>query len=354
MNKNSVIALAAVLAASVAGSAQAEEFRITVAAGHPPVSLGVAGVQKFFIPEINRRLAEMGGEHSIEWTEAYGGSLADFNGVLEAVEDGIADMGYVVHLFEGDKLPLEQVSYVTPFGTNDTALMMNVISKLHKAIPEMGAAWEKHNQMVLAPTGIDTYHLLSNFPVNELGDLDGRRISVSGLATKWLSGTDAVPVSGALPTYYNSIATGLTDGMLTFESAVASYKFYEVAPIVTKVSFGAQYSSGLTINLDTWNRFPEDVKSVFLEVADAYRDRTAQAYTSAGEKSLQAARDAGAEIAEENPDLRKQLAANLPNIAREWAAALDAEGLPGTETLETYLRLSREAGVEFARDWSAQ
>jgi len=44
----------------------------------------------------------------------------------------------------------------------------------------------------------------------------------------------------------------------------------------------------------------------------------------------------------------------MPNIAQEWAAKLDSQGQPGTKTLETFLRLSKEAGLGFARDWSAQ
>lgn len=352
MKKITTIVLISAICGAFAGSASAEQFKLTVAAGHPPVSVGVAGVQKFFIPEVNRRLVEMGGEHSIEWVEAYGGSLADVRGVLEAVEDGIADLGYVPHLFESDKLPLEQISYIAPFGTENNAVTMGVIAKLHNMIPEMNAAWEEHNQMVLAPTGIDTYHLVTNFPVEDISDLKDRRISVSGLATNWLRGTDAVPVSGALPSYYNSVATGLTDGMITFESALASYKFYEVASVITKLNFGAQSSSALTINLDTWERLPEDVKSVFLDVAVEYRERTAEAYNTAGQKSIQVAIDAGAELSEVDPALRKSFADGIPNIALEWAAELDSKGLPGTKTLETYLQLSKEAGVEFERDWA--
>ncbi len=345
------VALAALLAGAPA--AFAESFSFTVVAGHPPITKGVSNIRDYFIPEVDRRLAEKG-EHSIEWTEAYAGSVADYRGVLEAVESGIADFGYVPHLFEGDKLPLEQITYVTPFSTNELGTLMEVIGKLHAEIPEMDAAWEKNSQKVLAPVGIDDYHFVTNFPITSVKDIDGRKISTAGLALNWLKGTGAVPVKGALPTYYNSISTGLTEGTMTFESAIAPYKFYEVAPYITKISFGGKSASALTVNLDTWESLPPDVQTIMMEVAEEYRMRTAEAYQTGGAKSLEKAAEMGAKISELTPEARAEFAAALPNIAREWAAAQDAKGLPGTKTLETYMRLSKEAGLTFARDWAAE
>lgn len=348
------LALAVAAAAALAGPAPAQQtIPLTVVAGHPPITKGVAAVRDFFVPEVDRRLAETGA-YRIEWTQAYAGAVADVNGVLEAVESGIADIGYVPHLFEADKVPLEQITYVTPFGTDDLIALMKVISALHQAVPAIGEGWKRHNQMVLAPVGIDTYHFVTDFEIDEVADLDGRRIGTAGLALNWLKGSGAVPVSGALPSFYNSMSTGLIDGVMTFESAVAPYKFQEVAPYITRFSFGAQYASALTVNLDTWEGLPEPVRAVILAVADEYRDLAAREYYEGGLASLETAVKGGAQISELPAAVRADYAARMPNIAREWAAGLDARGLPGTQTLETYMRLAREAGITFARDWTAE
>ncbi|GKX34633.1 MAG: C4-dicarboxylate ABC transporter [Rhizobiaceae bacterium MnEN-MB40S] len=339
--------------AAASGFAHAETFSFTVVAGHPPITKGVANIRDFFIPEVNRRLEEQG-EHSIEWTEAYAGSVADVKGVLEAVETGIAEFGYVPHLFEGDKLPLEQITYVTPFGTSDLPALLKVITKLHEEIPEMDAAWAKNNQKLLAPVGIDDYQFVTNFEIETPADIEGHKIGTGGLALNWLTGSGATPVAGALTTYYNSISTGLIDGAIVFESAIAPYKFYEVAPYVTKIGFGAKYSSALTINLDVWNSLPDDVKSVITDVAAEYRDKTAEAYYTAGSTSLDKASAEGAKISSLSPEMRTAYADNMPNIARNWAEKLDSQGQPGSKTLETFMQLSNEAGLEFARDWTAE
>ena len=332
--------------------AAADSYAFTVVAGHPPLTKGVANLTDVFIPEVTARLEAMG--HDVSWTEGYAGSIADVSGVLEAVEVGIAEFGYVPHLFEGDKLPLEQITYVTPFGTDDLTKLMQVIDELHAAVPALDEAWAERNQRVLAPVGIDAYQFVTDFEIAGLEDLDGRRIGTAGLALNWLKGTGAIPVSGSLPDFYNAMSTGLYDGVMTFESAIAPYKFHEVAPVITEIGFGGMYASALTVNLDVWNGLPEDVRAAIEEAADLYREATARDYQSSGAASVEAAVAGGARVAELPAEVREAYAAALPDIAREWAEGLDARGLPGTQTLETYMRLSREAGIEHVRDWAAE
>ena len=147
------------------------------------------------------------------------------------------------------------------------------------------------------------------------------------------------------------MSTGLIDGIMTFESAIAPYRFYEEAEYITRVNYGAQSSSALTVNLDSWERLPEEVRAVMLDVAAEYRVRVAEAYYQGGVASLAKAVENGAKISDLSDDARAAYAAALPNTAREWAEGLDARGLPGTEVLTAYMELSKEAGITFARDW---
>lgn len=333
-----------------AGPLHADNFSITVAAGHPPVTAGVQAISEYFIPEVNRRLEAAGGQHTITWNEAYAGAF----GVLEAVESGIADFGYVPQVFEADKLPLEQVTYVTPFGTDDLGTLMSIMNELHAAVPELDEAWRANNQMPLAFVGVDTYQLVTDFPVEGLSSLDGRKLGAAGLSANWLRGTGAVTVSASLPDHYNNIKTGLVDGLITFESSIAPYKFYEVAPYITKVNFGAMSSSSLTVNLDTWERFPEEVQDIIKSVAQEYEQKALETYSTRADRSLAKAEESGAQITALSDEARAELVNALPNIAREWAADLDGRNLAGSKTLQEYLRIAADKGVTWPRDWSAE
>ena len=340
---------------AVAGPARAQEvIKLTVVAGHPPATFGVSLLRDYFIPEVDKRLAAAGGKYKIQWTQAYAGSIAKPNEVLETVEKGIGDVGYVPALFEADKLPLEQVTYVTPFGTNDLIKLMGIIRQLREEIPDMQAAYKKHKQVQLANVGVDTYHIVTKFPVHSIADFKGHKFGTAGLASRWLEGTGWVPVKGALTTYYNSLQTGVIEGTIVFELAITPYKFYEVAPYITKISFGAQQASDLTVNLNRWQKFPKDLQAIFIDVAKEYEQRVAVAYQAAGQKSMDYAAEHGAKISTLPAAERKKLAAMLPNLAKEWAGNLDKKGLPGTKTLVSYMNLSRKAGIEHAREWDKE
>jgi len=194
----------------------------------------------------------------------------------------------------------------------------------------------------------------TKFPVNSVEDFKGHKFGTAGLASRWLEGSGWVPVKGALTTYYNSLQTGVIEGTIVFESAITPYKFYEVAPYITKIGFGAQQASDLTVNLSRWQKFPKELQDIFIDVAKEYEKKTALAYQAAANKSMEAAAQHGAKISTLPEAERKKLARMLPNIAKEWAANLDKKGLPGTKTLVTYMDLSRKAGIAHAREWDKE
>jgi len=113
-----------------------EIIRLTAIDGYPPKALWVKILSNYYLPEVNRRLAKTG-NYRIEWTEAYGGTVAKIGGVLEAIEEGLVDMGFVGTIFEAPKMPLQNVSYVSPFGTEDIGVVTGAIAKLQRDIPAM-------------------------------------------------------------------------------------------------------------------------------------------------------------------------------------------------------------------------
>ena len=131
-----LVVIMATLALSVSvAPAKAKTYKMTAAAGHPPIFLWVTLTRDFFIPEVDKRLAAAGGKDNIVWNQAYGGTIAKLGGVLEAVEEGIVDLGFVGTIFEAPKMPLHNVSYMTPFGTSDIFKVVDTMSDLQANIP---------------------------------------------------------------------------------------------------------------------------------------------------------------------------------------------------------------------------
>jgi len=334
-------------------TALADNVNITIAAGHPPVFRWVKQFPQAFIPTVKSELEGLG--HTLTVSEQYGGAIAGVGEELEAVEAGLAEIGACSSLFDPAKLAVQNVSYYTPFVSSEPRLVTEVIHKLHLEDPRMTEAYTENNVVYLgAPTAIDDYILMTNFPVNSLADLEGHKIAAPGPAINWLSGTGAIGVQGNLTTYYNELQTGVYDGVVVFASAAFPGKLYEVAPYITRYGLGAQFAGSICANLDWWEGLSPDVQAAFRTGADAaeawylkdLEGFVALAYAKMGE--------AGATITDASDEMRQKWADGMDNAAAEWVKTLDAQGRHGTEILSHYMDVMRASGATPLRDWDKE
>ena len=89
------------------------------------------------------------------------------------------------------------------------------MNELHRTMPAMADAWTAQNQKFLGANSIDSYHLLTKFPVHRVEDLRGRKILAPGPAAAWLEGTGAVAVDGGFTTTTSRFKAGVADGVVT-------------------------------------------------------------------------------------------------------------------------------------------
>lgn len=345
------LTLASAIGALTAGTATADDIAVTLVNGHPPVFLWVKHLTETFIPAVNAALEGSG--HSITWTEAYGGSLAAVGGELSALEDGLAEVGIVPSVFMPNQLPLQNVSYNTPFGPSDPQMVMDAMDALNASVPGLLETWHTYDVEYLGGGfALDNYLLMTTFPVNSIDDLAGRRIAAPGPAVNWLNGTGAVGAAGNLTTYYNDIQTGVFEGVIVFATAAAPARLQEVAPYVTVTDFGAQYAGGMVANRTWFQAQPEAVQQALRTGAAAYQ----AAYIAEQAQRVTAAMAAiapdPARLHVLAPAERARWAAALPDVAGTWAAAADGAGLPGTAVLDAYVAQLQAAGADLPRDWS--
>ena len=343
---------AALVLSTAASMGHTETYDLTMASSHPTVLPWVGQLSTLVVAESNTRLEAMGSEDRIEWTEAYGGSLYGFKDTLEAVGDGLTDAGWVGTLWEGSKMPLQNVTYFTPFVSDDLVGTLQIMNELHREVPALQEAWEAQNVVFLGASGVETYHLMTNFPVNSLEDLKGRKILAPGPSANWIKHLGAVPVNGALPTYYNQVQTGVADGMVTILTGAFPNKHYEVAPYVTLVGLGAQMTGGLGINKDVWDGLSDDVRQVLTELGDAYTVAHAQEVEARYQSFLSQLPDVGSTVTELPAAEVDAWAKTMPNLAAEWVEANADDG--AEEVLAAYMAKVREAGIDPRIDWAGQ
>ena len=109
---------------------------LTIATAHPPTVPWVYVIRDYVLPEFNAQMAEQMPDMPVRWTEAYG-TLYKWHNSLDAVEIGLADVGWVGALWETSKLPLQNITYSLPFITGDLLTLVRVMNRLHDEIPGM-------------------------------------------------------------------------------------------------------------------------------------------------------------------------------------------------------------------------
>lgn len=346
--------MASVVMVAIAQPANAaEEIDLTIASSHPLALPWIRLMKEYFQPEVNKRLAEQGGEYTINWLEAYGGTLYKPNASLTSIGDGIADIGWVFSTLEGSRLPLAQVGNYTPGATGDPLIVMDAINEMNDSIPALKKEWERNNVVFLSSTAMDTLHLFTNFPVTSLEDLKGRKIGGAGSIGSVVAGAGAIPINTPAPAMYNNISTGLMDGAVTITSVVLGTKIYEITPYLVKVDLGTFSAGALAFNKDRWEELPKSVQEVIKEVSRDY-SRTFGKNTNASiDKwfSIIQKNNPDSQVIQFPEEARRDWILNMPNVALEWANVAAEKNLPAANILKTYMNELRERGVTPTRDW---
>ena len=353
MLKTRTLILPALLAGLfAAGPAAAQQvINLTIASSHPTTFPPVGMMQSFFKPEVDRILEARGNKYKIRWKEAFGGTLYKLTDTMEAVRDGITDIGYVGTLWEGDTMPLSNMSFFTPFSSGNMTVVSNVMERLTREHPAIRAEWERNNMKFIGAMVTESYDLWTTKPVKSFADLQGRRINAPGTAARWLQGTGATPVDGGFPTYYTNIQTGVTEGAVSYYSGIFSVRVHEVAPHITEVNLGSMFLGGIGMNLERFNKLPKDVQDALLEAGRKYAPELIAENQRRYEAARKAMAAAGSTIVQMSADDRQKWVQALPNIAKDWAAGLEAKGVPANEVLRAYMSELRKAGEKPARNW---
>ena len=348
------MAALAAMAGGESGPAAADTIKLIAIDGYPARAMWVKEFSEFFIPEVDKRLAEAG-NHTIEWQEAYGGTIVKPKGVLEGLKLGLGDIGIVTTVFHNSTLPSQAIAFVTPFISTDARIVAKAVDEIAKEFPQMAAELDAQNQVYLA-TGVvlDTYQVFSTEPISSLDDLNGKKVAGAGFNLRYLEGLGAAGVRGGLTDFYNMLQTGVVDQAMLWPEAAMTFKVNEVAPYMLKADLGAVNTKTITINKDVWESLPEEVQTVIQEVAVDYRDHVAEVAMGRAAASVEKFEAAGGTVVELSAEERAAWAASMPNIAVEWAEGLDASGAPGSDMLVAYIEKLKAAGEEPARDWAAE
>jgi TRAP-type C4-dicarboxylate transport system substrate-binding protein len=352
LTKLAVMTLVALGATMTTGAASAQQ-RITVNIGssHATTNIWAYAMKEVFEPEVDRLLKEGGGKYEVKWRENYGGTLYKFTDTRAAVRDGIVDVGMVGTVWENSAMPLQNVTYFTPFATTDHEQLIEIFDKLNATLPALRDSWAAQNMVPLSSLITDSYDIYATFPVKDLASLKNKRLNAPGTSANWLRDTGATPVDGALTTYYTNIQTGVTDGTLSFASGIGPARVYEVAKHLTRIDVGAMYFGSVAVNKKFFDGLPKEVQEVMLKAGKATSLAHGKHVTKTAKAALETMKAAGLQITELPQAEKAKWVNGLPDIVAPW---LKGTGEAGKQVLKAYFDELRARGIKPLRDWDKQ
>ncbi len=346
---------ATALALIAAGSASADQPNsFTVVSGLPAEHVAARIFREHFRAAVEQQMAEAGEGVAIRLRPAYDSTVAKHGDVLEAIADGVGDIGIIAVDFETRRLPLQNISYHLPFTTTRCTVAAGAYHALHTQLAEMNRPWRQAGQIYLANITTDGYGMFTAPTVKQIEELRGLTLAVGVRIEPWLSGVAADPVRLPLGQLDGAFEDERVDGAI-----LPLTEFAELDPewrpnqyLMTE--FGPLTSYAVSINERRFADMPAAMRSALLAAADAFVPVAAQAYCDAGSSALAELKKDGLRAQRFFRSRREEWVVALPPLGQLWADAREAEGYAGKEILTAYMDHVRAAGDTPKRNWDSE
>ena len=344
-------ALLIAVALACAGSAAAETYKLRIGAGHPVTGIAhVTAVQDFFMPEVNKRLEKLG--HKVEWTAAWGGSVAKLPETLEATKSGLLDVGVVNFPFHSATLFTNNFPFYFPFQPSDHVLAVKAVRATYDEVKWLYEVFEKkYNQKHLGIGQNGDYGIGARFEIKTFDDLKGKKIGAAGPNLNWFRNTGVVGVQTSLNEGYNAMQTGVYQGFVIFPGPYFGFKLHEVGKYYLNAGLGAPAAIGLTINMDTWKTLPKAVQDVFVAVGREYDVVNAEMQQKADNEGLEKLKAAGVNVFNLPPVERAKWARAISGLPNDMAKDANKRGEPGTRVFRAYIANLKKLGYTFPSEY---
>jgi len=302
-----------------------ETFHLTVVSGMPEGHAGDLELE-YWVTELEERT---GGRVTCEVYLGTLGSPAEF---YDMVKEGVIDVMSMGDAWAPAQFPIYAVNQL-PFTYPNWMVLSAVLDELYYA--GYFTDVEAFKLLYLKPTEF-MFPFFTEKKVTKLEDFEGLVMRPPGgpIFTATVEALGATSKSLPGSETYMALQTGQVDGAITGAQNAVGRKFYEVCKyaITDAPVFGGSFF--MIMNLDTWNSLPCEIQQIIDEL-----DRETYYYFLRGtmeqlEEQWAICEAGGVELYTIGATEFARWEAACADVVGDWAASLDAEGMPGTEIVE--------------------
>lgn len=289
----------AAVASVLAISASAQEFNLRFQTHWAADSPSGVQAQQF----IDNVQTMSGGRVAIEmfWTSSVVSSVEGFDAAASGVLDGEMHGG----AYQTGKNPAFQF-VGDPMGSYSTPWQMYSWLYLGGGLEMSNELYNQYNMQLVGWWTGGQESLASTASLAGPEDLkDWKFRSPPGLETEIFAELGAKPIVMDFTEIFTALETGIIDG--ADASSLANnvgLGLYDIAGHATYPGFHSMPADHVTINLDVWNSFPDDIKRIFEVAAQALALQTAMSVEVENGKAVSALTEKGVVLHDWSPEDR--------------------------------------------------
>lgn len=263
---------------------------------------------------------------NVEFEVYSSGSLVPAPTTLQAIGDGVAQIGIVAASYTPSELPLSGMINDMAFTVTDDFAAAFALTEIALTNPRMIEEFGEHNTVFLGGYSTPIYNFLCMREVSGPDSVKGLKIRTAGTAqNQWIASLGAIPVAVPMTDTYSGLERGSIDCTLSDPTNLATgYKFWEVAKFINLLPQGASLGATYVLNKDFWADLSTEDRRAILDLTGQALAEAQVAYHDGVEAALEGSRERGIQISEADPALQEQLdafkAKMLDGLAAETAS----------------------------------
>lgn len=260
----------------------------------------------------------------------------------DAVKKGACDIAMLIQPYEPNRFPLSMIMN-QPLDLPNAVVSGQVAWEMYQEFPEIQDEYKDVKLLFFFSTSAYEIHSPKK-AISGRDDLKGILVRVGGPVDK-----DIAEVLGGTPEFmhmpdtYLALSKGVLDAHMSPFGPMKGLRTAEVTRFHTINANLHTSIFGIIMNLDKWNRLPEDIQKAIgdvsgLEAAVLF----GRVFDRTDEETIHFMRNKDDTFVRLSDEEKREWRKVLDVIVADWVKEQEARGLPGQEILDAALRLKEK------------
>lgn len=309
----------------------ASAVQLTVISGSPTKHvISSGGVEPWM-----KKVTELVGD-AVSYKYFPAGQLAPLKGLLDAVQNGLADAAPIPVGYSSDKMPLNGVTMLPGLGTTAGAVISAYNKVLHNDL--LMQEYEHTNLLPIWNMAYPPYQYVStDGPVKTLEGFQGKVIRGAGGSTNLaIRALGASPVDVSAGDIYVAMQRGTVNATISSYLTIEGYGITELCKAASRNGSFGNFTNVFSINANKWKTIPKDIQDAMIEAGNWTEKHVTEVMQTAHDELSKKFTEAGMELYDFPDDQLKLIDEKMKSVQQEWADRLKERGLPGHEVLDAY------------------